>query len=74
MRRKLSQNIDYPAGTLKSVRRFAWWPADIGSFKVWMEHYEELYVFRIEVIGGIVNGEPVKVIKKFWDKVEQRII
>lgn len=73
MKKQVSQITEYLPGTLRTRRRFAWLPKRVKEFKIWLMWYEELWVFRREIIPGIAGGEEKSIVKNYWDKIDEKL-
>lgn len=73
MKKRISEITEYQPGTLRTIRRFAYFPRRIKEWKIWLMWYDELWIYRMDQIPGIANGENKTVIKKYWDKVDERL-
>lgn len=73
---KFRANIEpkYEVGTIKTVIRFAWWPVRIDNIKVWLQRYEDVYVWHQQDIDGKMGNEIMEFHLFNWLKVSRRVI
>jgi hypothetical protein len=62
-----------PGETL-TVRRFAWFPVQVGDFKIWLENYEEFRVFIRQEITVKLGDKPAKANIDKWMVISKRTI
>lgn len=71
---KVSEIYQPKEGDIKTVAKYAWLPKIINGAKIWLEQYEELFVYKITEIPANIEGKTVKYSVGEWIKVTSRII
>lgn len=77
MKSKLSEDITPSNGSVKTIVKRAWLPKRVANVRIWLEQYEELYVYEqrnIESNITTIDGKKAVFIIGNWVKVSEKII
>lgn len=77
MKSKLSENITPKAGDVKTIVKRAWLPKTVANVRIWLEQYEELYVYeerKIESNIELPDNKRAVFIVGNWVKVSEKLI
>jgi hypothetical protein len=77
MKSKLSEDINPINGSVKTVVKRAWLPTKVANVRIWLEQYEELYVYEQRNIESNIttnDGKKAVFIVGNWVKVSEKLI
>lgn len=77
MKSKLSENIEPKSGDVKIIVKRAWLPKVVANTRIWLEQYEELYVYeerKIESKIVLPDNKRASFIVGNWVKVSEKLI
>lgn len=77
MKSKLSENIEPKNGDVKTIVKRAWLPTKVANVRIWLEQYEELYVYEERSIESNIitnDGKKAVFIVGNWVKVSEKLI
>lgn len=76
MKSKLSENIPPKNGDVKTIVKRAWFPKIVANTRIWLELYEELYVYEQRQIESNIIHEDKKAVFMVgnWIKVSEKLI
>lgn len=77
MKSKLSENIEPKYGDAKTIVKRAWLPKVVANTMIWLEQYEELYIYeerKIESNIVLPDNKKVSFMVGNWVKVSEKLI
>lgn len=66
--------VDYPENANRLRRRFAYFPVYIDGDFVWLQLYEVIQVYIIDVIETAIDGKQVGFKQSKWVDADKRLI
>jgi hypothetical protein len=77
MKSKLSEHTLPSNGSVKTIVKRAWLPKRVANVRIWLEQYEELYVYEERNIESNIitnDGKKAVFIVGNWVKVSEKLI
>lgn len=63
--------IEPDRGSVKEVRKFAFWPVKTSTHYVWLQLYSELQIWCVEPV--FMEKGNIMALKKYWNVVERKL-
>lgn len=66
--------ITVQPGSAKTIVKWAWLPKRIGNTLIWLEQYEQLFVYEEREVNAIIGNSMATFNVRSWTLVDQRMV